>query len=223
MIDDAPHIEVTLAIDAAADRRLTTAEAVRTLIDSPTADDEKLNTIIDGVTADCVTYCGLARAIGGTPATFGFEEFRVTWRITSRSRGSRLQLPWRTPVTAVMSVIENDAELVEGTDFQLLGDGVIERLSGDRPICWSTYKIVVEFAAGWELPDGPPADLVAKVTDQVKMLYLSRSNNPALRSDSTDGVGAESFYDNGGGTIGESGLLRSLESALTPFRSWVVP
>ena len=58
---DAPLFEVTEPAADAAARRLTTAAKVRALIGSPAGDDTKIETLIDGISAECAAYCRLAR------------------------------------------------------------------------------------------------------------------------------------------------------------------
>ena len=86
----------------------------------------------------------------------------------------------------------------------------------------STGKIVVSFTAGWSLPTDVPAELEGQVVEQVKMKYLATDRDPALRSENTPDVWSGSYGVAGGDSIGESGLLKSLEAALAPFKGWAV-
>lgn len=237
MRNDTPLFEVVVPTSDAAERRLVTAAMVRTLIGSPEADDAVLELLIDGVSAECARFCKLARA-GAVPATFGRERVRATWQSLDLSsypgpcnRTPRLVLPWRAPITEI-EIAEDGVDLVQGTDFRLLGGGIVERLGSGNFAGWSGGVIVADYTVGWLLGvdasayDGVtepvPADLAARVIDQVKMHYLGRTLNPALRSESTEGVGSASYNVVGGDAIGTSGLLKSLESALAPFRSMVM-
>ena len=131
-------------------------------------------------------------------------------------------LPWRVPVTAVGSVVEGGTTPALNSDYRLLGAGMLERTANDAPVCWSAGKIVVSWTAGWSLPADVPAELEGQVIEQVKMKYLATDRDPALRSENTPDVWSGSYAVAGGDSIGESGLLKSLEAALTPFRSWPV-
>ncbi len=95
-------------------------------------------------------------------------------------------------------------------------------MADDALVCWSTGKIVVSYTAGWSLPTDVPAELEGQVIEQVKMKYLATDRDPALRSENTPDVWSGSYAVAGGDSIGESGLLKSLEGALSPFKAWAV-
>lgn len=212
---------VTPAVNAAA-RRLTTAAKVQAALRLGAVDTTLIEGIIDAVSGECVRFCNLARAVAGPVPTFGLEVVRVTWLGTDVGRPSTLILPWRTPITTVGSVIEDGTTLVMNTDFRLLGSGMLERMADDALVCWSTGKIVVSFTAGWSLPTDVPAELEGQVIEQVKMKFLATDRDPALRSENTPDVWSGSYAVAGGDSIGESGLLKSLEAALAPFKGWAL-
>lgn len=218
---DAPRFEVTSAEVAVASRRLTTAAAVRAALkDTSSAYDTLIESIIDRVSADCVTYCNLARDIGGKVPTFASETLRATWLKSDCGRGAELPLPWRAPITAITSVVE-DGETLTATDYQLTAGGMLQRVSDDAPMPWSTGKVVVVYVAGFAtLP--PPPEIEGKVIDQVAMAYLGTDRDKALRSESVPDVYQASYGVIGGDSIAESGLLRSVENALAPYRAMVV-
>jgi hypothetical protein len=120
------------------------------------------------------------------------------------------------------SVVEGGTTLTEGNDYELLQCGLLLRLDAmtQAPKLWSGSKIVVAYTAGWSLPDGVPADIEGPVIEQVKLAYLATDRDPALKSDSTSDVGAETYALPGSDNIGESGLLKSLEEALSDFCDW---
>ena len=217
-----PLFEVVTPAANVAARRLTNAAKVQAALRLGAVDTTLLESIIDAVSGECVRFCSLARAVAGPVPTFGQEVVRATWLGTDVSRPSTLILPWRAPITTVGSVIENGATLVMNTDFRLLGSGMLERMADDALVCWSTGKIVVSFTAGWSLPTDVPAELEGQVIEQVKMKYLATDRDPALRSENTPDVWSGSYAVAGGDSIGESGLLKSLEAALAPFKGWAV-
>jgi hypothetical protein len=210
---------VTPAVNAAA-RRLTTAAKVQAALRLGAVDTTLIESIIDAVSGECVRFCNLARAVAGPVPTFGLEVVRATWLGAGMDRGSILILPWRAPVTAMGSVVEDGTSLTLNTDFRLVGGGMLERMADDAPVCWSPDKIVVSWTAGWSLPGEVPAELEGQVIEQVKMKYLATDRDPALRSENTPDVWSGSYAVAGGDSIGESGLLRSLEVALSPYRVW---
>ncbi len=231
-----PHFEVIVGTASAAERRLVTADIIRALTGIPdTVADATLNLLIDGVLAQCAKSCKLARA-GAAPVTLAQESVRATWAMDCWAwpRGfsahynhqpSRLSLPWRTPITSI-TISEGETELVENTDFRLLGAGVIERI-GSR---WSTVgTIVADYVAGWVLlSDDPsydydgeplPADLVQLIADQVRMVNDRGVIDLNLRSEDLPNIGSWTFNTPGGDAIDTSGLLRPLYDALEPFRA----
>ena len=218
-----PLFEVTSAAADAAARRLTTKENVKAALRITTdGDDTLIDQYIDRVSATAAKYCKLARAVGTTPPTFGAETLRATWFAESGClhRGDILILPWRAPFGAISSVVEGGITLTEGNGYELLQGGLLLRLDAvtQAPKLWSSSKIVVAYTAGWSLPDGVPADIEGPVIEQVKLAYLASDRDPALKSDSTSDVGAETYALPGSESIGESGLLKSLEEALSDFR-----
>lgn len=220
---DAPLFEVTTAAADAAARRLTTAAKVRALIGSPSTDDAKMEAIIDGVSAECARYCNLARPANmASPPTFGQEVVKATWMKTWDRRTSVLILPWRVAMSAFGQVVEDGVNLTVNVDYRLIGGGMLERLSGDASRCWSSGKIVVPYTAGWDLPADVPADLESQVIKQVTLGYYGADRDPGLRSDSTEGVGSETYAVIGGDSISETGFLKSLETVLGSYRSWPV-
>ena len=217
-----PLFEVVTPVANAAARRLTTATKVQVALRLGSVDSTLIESIIDAVSGECCRFANLARAVSGASPTFGQEILRATWLATDRNRGSMLLLPWRAPITAIGSVVEDGVGLVANTDFRLVGGGMLERMTDDAPVCWSSGKIVVSWTAGWSLPAEVPAELEGQVIEQVKMKYLATDRDPALRSENTPDIWSGSYAVAGGDSIGESGLLKSLEAALAPFKSWAV-
>ena len=215
-----PLFEVVTPAANAAARRLTTATKVQAVLRLGSVDSTLIESIIDAVSGECGRFANLARAVSGAIPTFGQEVLRATWLATNRNRGSMLLLPWRAPITAIGIVVEDGVSLVANTDFRLVGAGMLERMAGDALVSWSAGKIVVSWTAGWSLPADVPAELEGQVIEQVKMKYLATDRDPALRSENTPDVWSGSYAVAGGDSIGESGLLKSLEAALVPYRDW---
>lgn len=217
-----PLFQVILPTSTPEERRLVSVEQARLIIGSPEADDGLLAFYLDAVSAAAATFCNLARD-GSLPVTFGRERFRATWANWSCGHKARLMLPWRVPITSI-SIVEDGATLLDA-DFRHIGSGILERLVDGNTVDWWAGNAVVEYEAGWLLAadasaydgvtDAPPADLVSLVIDQVRMQYKARKKDPNLRSEDIAGIGSWSFNVVGGDTIGPSGLLRSLETALT--------
>lgn len=232
-----PRFEVVVGATAA-ERRLVTAAIVRALADIPeTVTDATLNLMIDAALAQCARSCNMA-TYRASPPTLAQEAVRATWLADSwywptgwvpycghGSQPSTILLPWRAPITDI-EITEGGIELVENTDFRLLGAGVVERLNG----CWPTSgNIVVDYTAGFVvLSDDPsydydgeplPADLVQLIADQVRMTNDAAGIDRNLRSEDIPGVWSGSYNVAGGDAIDTSGLMRPLYDALTPYRA----
>lgn len=215
---DRPRLEITSSALTGAGLRLTTAAQVNVAMrQGATVDQALIEAKIDQISAMCAAWCNLARGIDGRAPTFGSETLRATWLNAPCARDGLLLLPWRAPIVSITSVVENGITLA-ATDYQLLEGGVLRRLSGDDEIEWSPLKIVVVYVAGWSLPSGVPPELEGQVIEQVKLGYLGTDRDPSLRSESSPDLYQASYGVIGGDSIGESGLLRSLEQALAPFR-----
>jgi hypothetical protein len=128
-------------------------------------------------------------------------------------------MPWRYPITAISSVVEDGFTLDAGA-YELRGS-MLDRLDAGASRRWAAAEIVVDFTAGWDLEDDDarPADLEAVIIDQVRTMYQGRSRDPALRSEATESVGSASYSVAGGDSIGRSGLLVSVEALLDDLRA----
>ena len=217
-----PMLEVTAAAANGAARMLTTSAKVQAVLGIAT-DTALIEAMIERVSALAAARCGLARDVAGAMPTFGTETLRATWFVDSGERPrSALILPWRVPVTTITSVVEAAVTLTAGTDYRLVGGGLVERLVQDAPVAWSSGKIVVTYVAGWALAtaNAVPPDLEAAVIEQVKGMYVARARDPAVRSVNVPDVYAASYSVAGGDSIGSSGLLTQVEAALAPYRNW---
>jgi hypothetical protein len=205
---------VSAAADASA-RRLVTAEYVGAMMADPPA-DAVLEAYIDEVSAVMAEEAGLA-SDGVHEPTFAEEDLRATWFASTCVRSDRLELPWRLPITD-LTVTEAGAALTAGTDYQLLPGGVLLRLSDDTPIAWSSDKIVVDYTAGWYLPEDAPTRLGTACAEQVKYRAMAFDRDPAVRSESTPDVYSASYAVPGGDTVAKNGLLLQVDSALDQYR-----
>jgi hypothetical protein len=212
-------LEVLEPALTAESRRLTTVETVRAAMsDDDAVADILLEAIIDQVTATMARVANLAIDVRGTPPTFAAEGLRATWPVGRRERAPRLLLPWRVPITEVVSVVESGVALDPDTDCRLTAGGILMRLVDDAPAPWAIGKIVVEYRAGWSLPDEAPADLAAAATEQVRYVALAAGRDPGVRSYTTPDLEQVSFNVPGGSSIGGSGLLIQVETALAPYQ-----
>jgi hypothetical protein len=221
-----PLFEVTAAAADAEARRLTKVAAVKAAMrETSSAYDTEIGNCIDRVSASSAAYCKLARAIGVSPPTFGAETLRATWfadHACYYRDVDQLVLPWRAPLIGITSVVEDGVTLMEGTHYELMDGGLLQRLNSDTsaPKRWSGGKIVVVYDAGWDLPDDVPTELEGPVIEQVKLVFRSGPRDPGIRSETVPDVYQAAFNVAGGDAIGRSGLLVALEDALAPFKDW---
>lgn len=232
-----PKFEVVVAASSA-ERRLVSATTIRALTGIGTDDvsDVALTQMIDAALITMARSCRLAKD-RATPPTLAQESVRATWLANSwdwwpaqvAPYGSRepetLLLPWRAPITDI-TVTEGETELVEDTDYRLLGSGVVERIGA----CWTTTgTIVVDYVAGWvPLSDDPsydydgepmPADLVSLLADQVRMASDRTTIDLNLRSEDIPGIWSGAYNVPGGDAVDTSGLTMPLYDALAPYRA----
>ncbi|MCW5733483.1 MAG: hypothetical protein KIS73_05130 [Enhydrobacter sp.] len=223
-MSDGPIFTVLTPAATAAARRLTTAAKVQALLfGGATTDTALLEALIDRASAMAAAYCNLARDAAGLPPTFSREVCRATWRPGMAARTGSLMMPWRYPITAIGPVVA-DGVTLQAADYGMRGAS-LERLDSDGALStWPAAGIVVDFTAGWPIPepDAVPSEIEVAVIDQVKAMYQGRRRDPALRSETTDGVGSASYSVAGGDSIGRSGLLLSVEATLDAYRSIAV-
>lgn len=224
------------------ERRLIPNSMVRAItgLTESAIGDEALNLKLDAVLASVARSCRLAKA-GSAPLTLARETVMAAWPDVSaydyswhrtwlpEGRGHKLILPWRAPITSI-EVTEGEAELVEGTDFRLLAGGVVERISGGTYYGWSQGAISVTYTAGFiatptdpsyneEEGDPLPADVVALISEQVRLSIAQGKANPMLRSEDVPGIWSGTFNIPGGDAIDASGLSRPLYDALSDYRA----
>lgn len=232
-----PRFEVVVAASAE-ERRLVSIDTVRLLTGIPEEgeggiSDALLGMKIDGVLSQCARSCRL-KADGSKPLTLAKESVRATWTMTNRADydqwscwyadpgRTKLLLPWRAPITAIMISVD-DQDLVQDTDFELLGSGVVQWLQPGS--CWPFRTTVVDYDAGfgvlasdsaYQEGNPLPADVVDLIAQQVQ--YAASNPDLRLRSEDIPGVWSGSYNIPGGDAIDTSGLSLPLYDALSPFR-----
>lgn len=124
-----------------------TAEELRLFVGNPSLDSARAQLILDGV----------SDAIRGELGWSVTEETDV--ELTLDGRGSRRVFLPTLRLTAVSSVTEEGAALVDGQDFVWSGNGTLTRIDGDmrRPARWSLLprSVVVVFSHGYPAAEIP--------------------------------------------------------------------
>lgn len=186
--------------------RLTTLDAVkRELSIAGTSEDARLLAYIDQASIAIADYLG---------RPLGEETVVETLRLPASSEVIMLS---RWPVSAVTSIVE-DGTTLAAADYEI-DRSFVYRLSDDERIRWPAVKVVLTYVAGYALPDGVPAAIERAATQLVVAMSASRGRDPALRSESVEGVGSQSWLDprNGGGPLPDG-----VVALLNPYREVIV-
>lgn len=181
-----PSLLTVTSAATLANRRLCTLAAVKAELDiTVTTYDTALTALIDDVSASIASHCKRVLAE---------ETVRETWRCVDCAEKLILA---RWPVSAVSLVSENGVEL-NSSDWELDGaKGFLWRLRDDARCCWSATKVVVDYTAGWRVPDQATPTLPGEISRAAVITAaawrLARGRDPMLRSDTADGVGGSSW------------------------------
>jgi hypothetical protein len=202
--------EFTVIDDPAASKDLTVKATVKTELGiTGTDNDAQIDTNIHQASALIAGHVGRDLA----------EDQRTDhFRIDGRDAIDVLRLShW--PVSSIDAITEAGIALDE-YDYELdILTGRMWRLdaAGDR-IEWTAGKITVQHTSGYALLTNLPHDLERACIEQVKAVFSGRQRDPTLKSESVPDVYQASYALAGGDFIGTSGLLKSVEGALVPYR-----
>ena len=175
-------ITVTTPAD---DFRLVTPEAAREALSiTNQGEDDALSRLIERASDVIARECN---------RVFARETVREQFRPDCRSDDLLLS---RWPVVAIVTVTENGTQL-DTSEFEInQRTGVLTRLRGDRPSPWPLRgKIVVEYSAGFELPNGAPETLQQACTQLVKSYYVGSDRDPMMRSEAVEQLSSASYFD----------------------------
>lgn len=149
---------------------------------------------------------------GHCKRVFAAQTYQETFRLAEWRDALLLS---RYPVTAITSIVENDATLDPGDAEVHSDNGTLIRLIGDRPAWWSRGKIVVTYTAGFADADALPAAIEQAAIKVTTMLRHAASRDPLVKSTSVPGVLDQTFWVGG---IGDDGLPPDVRALLTPHR-----
>jgi hypothetical protein len=150
----------------AEDLQLLTEEELRTaagLEPDDTSQDTTLATRGLQVAEALAGACGIALAgydpslaplRGQAPLTLKAETIVQTFRLQNGYQGDKLLLA-RWPALEVISVTTDTTELtVDDWELDIPGSALM-RVSGNGTLCWPTGRVIVEYAAGYDIiPEG---------------------------------------------------------------------
>lgn len=192
-----------------------------------TSADAYLSRAIDWASAAVLRYVNRVLAQETVTETIrlnraGGGYFDAAWNVQGGTP-RRLQqvVLTRYPVISIASVISGDDTLAAGTDYECdLELGELYRMINDARAWFNARKIVVQYTAGYKLPnDGTartlPADVERAAILGVSAMYAARRRDPLLRSETVDQVGSSSWLDP---QSGNGGLPMAATAMLEPYR-----
>jgi hypothetical protein len=208
---------------SAVDRKLITEDDISDLIDMSTLSDvSDLDRLILQA-SDLISIACAVPSAGIFPPTLRSENiveiFRRSRRRTASAapyqdneRGCSIYVS-RYPVSAITSIVEDDATL-SPEDFELRGsEGRIVRLSGGAEAPWTGNKIIVAYSAGYSIV---PEALKFVAISLVKLKASELNRDPLLRGESFEGLGSAQYFQSG--AIAGGSLPPGIADMLAPFR-----
>lgn len=169
----------------AADRTLLTLDELRAATGQADGRrDGDLLRLNERLAAALARVCRIA-AVPPTPPSFRLETLTEEFRPCRAPRALYLS---RTPVTTIVSVMENETALT-ASDWKLdPGTGELLRLSNDYVVAWCARKITVAYQAGWDIV---PDDLKLAAAMTARLLWAdedSAGRDPNLKRERIEGA-----------------------------------
>lgn len=121
---------------------------------------------------------------------FGRETLRQTERLASPLGVLVLQ---RDLAVAVTAVSEDGVTLAAG-EYERSGV-LLYRLRDGMRVPWTACTVVMEYEAGFTLPNEAPPALERACLDLLAGLWHGVGRDPAVRNETTEGVGAVSYFE----------------------------
>lgn len=192
-------------VTPATETRLISIEAARVAIglaDDDASQDAALEPLIDQASAAIVAFIGQPLA-------------RQTYRESAWSfRSLDSFILSHFPVASVVSV-QIDGATIDAEGYRVdQATGIVHRRSPTR--CgpwWPAGETVVEYTAGYELPDDLPADIQRAAILMVRQAHMGAGRDPLLRSEDTDGVASFSYF-----AAGAAAVPLEAQALLSPYQ-----
>jgi len=193
-----------IVLAPAASTDLTTLDAAKVECGpAGAADGAAVAALVRQASAACARFCNRR--------TFARETYRQTeWAGYRAPLGPWSAGPWDAwpgepgPGGGIMLAADLEPDVsavaVDGTTLDpaewTVADGMLyRRAAGGGAACglgWSG-EVVVDYAAGFELPEGLPGDIERACLLAVRAWFFARGRDPYLRSDTTEGVGTVAY------------------------------
>ncbi len=185
------------------------------LVASDNSDDARLNALLPLASAACENYC--QRIFAQETVSELFRDSTPTRLAEPPIYATHVALA-RWPVTQIVSVTL-DGTALAASDYELDGmGGFLYRLSSDARTYWRGRKLVVNYVAGYRLPDQStrtlPQEIESACLEVLKALHGGLGRDPALRSESVEGVGSASYAD----AVTQAALPPMAAQLLQPYR-----
>ena len=169
---------------------LVSLEAAKAELGLPvddTSQDQTLRRVIGRASALIARHCNQAFA-------------RETLRETFRANGREVLILARAPAT--IAAVTLDGQPLDADGWELDGR-LLRRIQHDRLRHWSGLRVVVDYAAGYQLPDQPadpaapplPLDLEHACLQLLTALREAAGRDPMLRSLSMPDALSQSWLD----------------------------
>lgn len=211
---------ITTVTAAASSRMLTTRATVKSVLQISGGDDDAyIDLLIRQASAVAENYCNRVFAQQSLSDLIMPDRDSYPYQVPGNVMALQAS-SW--PITAIASVTEDGTALVNGTDYQVdLDKGLFYRMAvgGTWPVPWPSLPVTIAYTAGYVLPGDSGstlvADIEAGVIEIVKGLWMARTRDPAIRSESVPELLSTSYQiamPNG------SGLPPAAEAYLTNYR-----
>lgn len=176
-------------LSAAATGDLTTlATAKRELGIVDAAQDARIADLISEASDLVAQWCNRSG--------FGRETLRQTERLASPVDVLVLYRDLGVTITVVIE----DGVTLDAADYER--DGVLlYRLREGIRVPWTARLVVLEYQAGFLLPDEVPPALERACLDLLAGLWHGQGRDPAVRNETTEGVGAVGYFEPRGDTL----------------------
>lgn len=212
---------------------LTTLDYVRRRLRVTTeADDDELATLITEKSADAATWCNRVLVQETVSETIRFRSVEASFcdfDVVTERHPSWTAPPYpiqlqRYPLASVTSVTV-DGTALTASDYEH-ADDVAQLWRIDATGCrigWSGLTVVVVYVAGYVTDAGDPMtvppDLQGAIVEMVKMDFAADTRDPAIKSETIDGIGSTDYWVGGIPGDSEDGLPPQIARRLRPYRA----
>lgn len=206
----------TVVDTAAASKDLTVKDTVKTELGiTDTVSDDQIESHIHQASALIVGYCN---------REFASEKVTDSYRTDACARAIEALWLSRVPVGTIHTVIEDGTTLDAALYEVEARSGQLWRLdTNGKRTCWAAgVLITVQHTSGYTPLTTLPHDIERACLDQVKAVFKAAPRDPTLKSETVPDVYQASYALAGGDFVGASGLLKSVEGALAPYRRMVI-